>query len=333
MACSAGAAAGAAAAVANERGVVIVSVVRRTFRPLTTRWCHLFCLGGVFLSCQSRSQRQLDITQARHIVLYDDGIIIQQVQVNFRAQRRALGEQNQILEEELALEDICTAGNLCETILPLGENCLLLGIVALATECELLRGRTNIYHLTQPMHVTDNLLEIDGRHGDDTRELHRWDIDGLDIELNQVQREVRDHLLLAIQNLYTELRSIRLLHKEHDTLTIRHGLHELEEVNHVHTDDVLLRAVELIETVGLQTQMHQNRMSAIHGHDFNTRAVDFDVCICQNILNSFNQCAKGGGLDSADAEEVLRVIHSTCCRGSSRLSLGADPHLRSRRLD
>ena len=229
-----------------------MSVVRRTFRPLTGCSCHLFvvyCLVRVLLRRQSRSQRQLDITQARHVVLYDDRVIVQQVQVDFGAQRRALGEQHEVLQEELALENIRTTRHLREAVLPLRENRLLLGIVTLATERELLGCRPNLHNLTQRVHVADNLLEVNRGHRDDARELHRRDVDGLYIELNQVQRKVRDHLLLTIQNLDTELRGVGLLHKENNALTVRHRLHKLEKVNHVHTDDVLLRAMELVKTV------------------------------------------------------------------------------------
>ena len=69
--------------------------------------------------------------------------------------------------------------------------------------------------------------------------------------------------------------------------------------------------------------MYQNGVGSIHGHDFDTGAVDFDVGIRQDILDCLYKSAKGSGLHCADAEQVLRVVNSTCCRGSSRLSLGA----------
>ena len=69
--------------------------------------------------------------------------------------------------------------------------------------------------------------------------------------------------------------------------------------------------------------MYQNGVGSVHGHDFDTGAVDFDVGIRQDILDCLYKSAKGSGLHCADAEQVLRVVHSTCCRGSSRLSLGA----------
>lgn len=106
------------------------------------------------------------------------------------------------------------------------------------------------------MHIANNLLKIRGGHGDDTRELNGWNRDGLDIQLNQIQCEPCGHLLLAIQDFEAQLRSVLLVHEKDDALVVRNGLDELEEVNHVDAENILLGAVELIEPVGLETQVH-----------------------------------------------------------------------------
>ena len=193
-----------------------------------------------------------------------------------------------MLQEKVTLHDFRSRLGCCRPVLANIEGRLLLCIIALAAEDELLRRILNLHHLAQRVHVANNLLKVRGGHGNDTRELHGRNRDGLDIQLNQIQREPRGHLLLAIQDFETQLRGVLLVHEENDALVVRNRLDELEEVNHVNPEDVLLGAVELIEAVGLETQMDQNRVSTVHRHDFETRTVKLDIGIRQNVLNGLD---------------------------------------------
>ncbi len=213
-----------------------------------------------------------------------------------------------MLQHEVALNDLRegSAGarlRLGQPILPNAENRLLFRIITLAPEHQLLASRLNLDHFAERVHVANDLLEIRRRHGDNTREFDRGDLDGPDIELNQIQRIVRHHLLLTIHDLNPELGRVRLAHEQNDALIVAHRLHELEEVDHVDAEHVLLRAVKLVEPVGLETEMHQNRVGSIHRHDLETCTIKFNVGIRQNVLDSFYQGSEGCGFDSADPEE------------------------------
>ena len=213
-----------------------------------------------------------------------------------------------MLQEEIALHNFRGRLGGCSRLTNV-ESCLLFRVIALTTEDEFLRCILNLYDFTKRVHVADNLLKVRGGHRYDTRELNGWNRDRLDIQLNQIQCEPRGHLLLAIQDFETQLCGVLLIHEKNNALVIRNGLDELEEVNHVDAENVLLGAVELVEPVGLETQMHQNGVGSIHRHDFETRAVKLDIGVRQDILNGFDECAKGRGLDSAATEKHVGGIH------------------------
>jgi len=224
---------------------------------------------------QCRCQRQLDLAQARDIVLNDDRIIVLQIQADIRTQACTLRKEHQVLQEEIALYNIRGRLRLGQAVLTNAEDRLLFGIIALTTEHELLTRRLNLYHLSETMHVPNNLLEIRRRHRDNALELNCGDRNGPHIQLNQIQREMRDHLFLTIHNLDPQLGGVRLPHKQNDTLVVAHRLHELVEVDHIQPQDVLLGTVEFVEPVGLETEMHQDRVGSVHRHNLEPGAVEF----------------------------------------------------------
>lgn len=258
----------------------------------------------------SWSQSQLDLTEPSNIVFHDDWIIILEIQADIRAQRCALGEEYQILEHEVALDDLIRRLCLRDSILPLTEDGFLLGVVTTAPERQFLCSRLNFHQLSECVHVPDDLLEIRGWHRDDARELNGRDLDGIDVDLYQLQTEPGDTLLLAIQDLYPELRGVLLIHEEHDAFIVGDGLDELEEVDHVDPEHVLLGAVILVKAVRIQAEVDQDGVGAVHRHDLHTLTVELDVGIREDILDGFDEGAKGGGLDGADAKQVVGV-HST----------------------
>ena len=81
---------------------------------------------------------QLDLSEPRHIILHNDRIIILEIEANIRTERCALGEEHQILEHEIPLDDLVCRLRLGDSVLPLTENCLLLGIIAATPEGKLL---------------------------------------------------------------------------------------------------------------------------------------------------------------------------------------------------
>lgn len=217
-----------------------------------------------------------------------------------------------MLQKEVALYNLIRRLRLRKPILPNTKNRLLLCIIALASEYKLLARRLDLNHLAQSMHVTNDLLEIGTRHGNNTWELDSRDRNRPDIQLNQIQRELRHHLLLTVHDLNTQLGRIRLAHEEYDALIVAHRLHELEEVDHVNTENMLLWAVKLIETIRLQTQMNQDRVCAVHRHNLQSCAIKLKIGVRQDILDSLDESTKGSCLDGTDTEKHVGAgIHST----------------------
>ena len=258
----------------------------------------------------SRSQGQLDLTEPRNIVFHDDWIIILEIQADIRAQRRALGEEHEILEHEVALYDLIRRLCLCDPVLPLAEDRLLLRIVAAAPEGQFVSCRLNLHQFSECMHVPDDLLKVRRWHRDDAGELHGRDLDGIDVDLDQLQTEPGNTLLLTIQDLYPELRSVLLVHEEHHAFIVGDRLDELEEVDHVDPEHMLLGTMVLIEAVGIQAEVDQDGVGAVHRHDLHPLTIELDIGIREDILDGFDEGAKGGGFDGADAKQVVGV-HST----------------------
>ena len=258
----------------------------------------------------SRGQSQLDLAEPSNIVFHDDWIIILEIQADIGAQRRALGEEHQILEHEVALDDLIGCLGLCDSVLSLAEDGLLLGVVTTAPKRQFLRRRLDLHQLSKCMHVPDDLLEVRRWHRDYAGEFNGRDLDGINVDLDQLQAEPGNTLLLSIQDLYPELRGILLVHEEHDAFIVGDRLDELEEVDHVDAEHVLLRTVVLVEAVRIQSEVHQDGVGAIHCHDLHALTVELDVGIREDILDGFDEGAKGGGLDGADAKQVVG-IHST----------------------
>jgi len=193
-----------------------------------------------------------------------------------------------VLQKEVALNDLRDRLRLRETVLTDAEDRLLIRIIPLTPEHKFLAGRLDLHDLAQRMHVANDLLEIRGGHGDDGGELDRGDRDVPDIHLDEIQIQLCHHLLLAVHDLDAELGGVVLAHVQNDALVVTHRLHELEEVDHVDADDLLLRAVELVEAIGLETEVDQDRVSAVHRHDLETGTVDFEIGFCQDILDGLD---------------------------------------------
>jgi len=73
---------------------------------------------------------------------------------------------------------------------------------------------------------------------------------------------------------------------------------------------MLLGAVILVEAIGIQPEMDQDGVSAVHCHNLHALTVELNVGIREDILNGLDERAKRRGLDGADAKEGVG-IHST----------------------
>ena len=129
------------------------------------------------------SQRQLNLTQARYRILYDDGVVVLEIERNVRAEGGTLTEHVQMLEGKVALYNIqlILLDRHCVSNM---ENRLLLGEVAPALEDEFIRRRTHFHRLSQGKHITDDLLEIRRRHRNRSLERNRRNLNRMDIKFN-----------------------------------------------------------------------------------------------------------------------------------------------------
>lgn len=127
------------------------------------------------------------------------------------------------------------------------------------------------------MHVTDDFLEIRGGHCDDTRKLHGWNVNAIDVQVNQIQLKIGNHLLVGVKDFNAQAGGVGLLHIEHDALIIGHHLDELEKVNHIYAQNLLGGAVELVKPVGPETEVDHNRVSAVQGRNLEARGINFQV--------------------------------------------------------
>jgi hypothetical protein len=75
---------------------------------------------------------------------------------------------------------------------------------------------------------------------------------------------------------------------------------------------MLTGTIEFVEAIRLQSEMYQNGVSAVHGHDFETRAVEFKIRIGEDIFYRLYKRPEGCGLNCPDAKEhVVPGVHST----------------------
>ena len=85
-----------------------------------------------------RSQRQLNLTQACYRILYDDGVVVLEIECDVRAEGSALAEHIQMLEGKVTLYDVKLI-LLDRHRVSNMENRLLLGKVAPALEDQFIR--------------------------------------------------------------------------------------------------------------------------------------------------------------------------------------------------
>ena len=85
-----------------------------------------------------RSQSQLNLTQTRYRILYDDGVVVLEIECDVRAEGSALTEHIQMLEGKVTLYDVKLI-LLDRHRVSNMENRLLLGEVATALEDQFIR--------------------------------------------------------------------------------------------------------------------------------------------------------------------------------------------------
>jgi len=176
------------------------------------------------------------------------------------------------------------------------------------------RGRDlHVELFTERIHIAADLLEIDARHVDDTREVEAWNLNVLHIRIEELEKVVRDGRLLGV--LHTDSEFIRIGRREIECerVIVAHGLDELEKIDHIHAEYVLGRAVIGLEAIGEKFEIDKNRMSLVDGHDLDALGVKLEIGLRKDFLEGFNEGTEGSGLYSLNLKEVsVRVWFDAC---------------------
>ena len=196
---------------------------------------------------------ELNVSQVSNSILQNQRVIVLQVHLNGRAETRALGEENQVLELEQTLNHLIGVTRLVDLhcIRVLRHDSLLLSKIALAPENQVSTGRSNLYIqlLPQSVHVPADLLEIDRRHVNDVTEVEVGDLDLVNVRVKEFEEVVGDRRLLGVLHANPQLVGIGRGQVERKRVIVPHGLDQLEEVDHVHPEDVLGGAEVVLEAI------------------------------------------------------------------------------------
>ena len=142
---------------------------------------------------------------------------------------------------------------------------LLFSEVANALESEVRSRGCDLYieFLTQRIHIATDLLDIRRRHVDDTGKVQARNLDILNIRIEQFQKIVRRARLVRV--LHTDAEFVRIGRRqiERQAIVVAHRLNQFEQVNHVHTENILCRAKICLKTVAVETQIDKNRVSLV----------------------------------------------------------------------
>ena len=207
----------------------------------------------------------------------------------------------------------------------LGHDGLLLSKVTLATENQV-RTATRDLHiqlLTEGIHITADLLQVHRRHVDDVREVQVRDLDLIHIRVEEFEEVVRHRGLFRVLHANSEFIGIGRRQIERERIIVAHCLDQLEEVDHIHAQNVLRRAIKVLKTVMVQTQIYENRVSLIHRHHLNSILVKLQIRLRQDLLECFNECAECASLNCADFKEVSICVGF----GGAHLMAGVTPAL------
>lgn len=157
---------------------------------------------------------------------------------------------------------------------------------------------------------------------DNVGEVEVGDLNLIDVCVKELEEVVCHGGLVGVLHTNTELVGIGRRQVERERVVIAHGLDELEEVDHIHTENVLGRAVVVLKTVIIQTQINEDGVSFIYRHHLDAACVKLQICLRENLLECFYERTKGSSLNSANLEQV-----SICVSLGAHLMAGVVPSL------
>jgi hypothetical protein len=230
---------------------------------------------------------------------------------NSPAKIRTLGEEQQELEVEDALDDLAVERRLHGRVLVVvAEDRLLRAEVALAAEDELILHVLDLDRVGDARHVADQALQVRARQRHAARERRGLDAHAWVVEVQQVELERRATRDFRTLDTNTEVVGVAVLHEERQVIARVDRLHQLEEVEHVEADGRLVRAVVELELGRVELQVDEARLGRIHRHDPQAVLIEVDAYVRQELFESLDERLERRSLHRADLERVLR--HGFC---------------------
>ena len=150
------------------------------------------------------------------------------------------------------------------------DNRLLLSEVTHAAKNQVAAAARDLHLLAQHIHVATDLLEIRAVHVDNAGEVEARDTDVLDVRVEEFEVEVCDLGLLRI--LHADPQLVRIIRRqvEGQAVIVAHSLDQFEKIDHVHAEHMFHGAIEVLELVRMQTQIHEDCVRLVYRHNLNT---------------------------------------------------------------
>ena len=139
---------------------------------------------------------------------------------------------------------------------------------------------------------------------DNGRERNIRKLNVLHIRIKQLHHPRIRRPLVRIFRTDPQLIRIRRRKKQGKTIRIIQGLNELEEINHVDSENVLGRTIKILKPIRMKPEVRKYGMGFIYVNHLDASAVKFQIGLCQDFLQGLNQGAKGSGLHRPDFKEI-----------------------------
>ena len=106
----------------------------------------------------------------------------------------------------------------------------------------------------------------------------------LHIRIKQLHHPRIRRSLLRILCTNSQLVRVARRQEQGQTVIVGQRLDQLEQINHINTQNVLGGAIEILETVGVKTQIRQNGMGLIHINHLDPRRIKLQIRLGKNLL-------------------------------------------------
>ena len=134
----------------------------------------------------------------------------------------------------------------------------------------------------------------------DTREVEAWNLNILNVRVEQLEKVVRHTRLVRVLHPDPELILVGGRQIQSQGIVVAHRLNELEQVDHVHAQNILGRAVIGLKAVGVETKIDEYRVSLVYGDHLDSLAIKLQVRLRKNLLQGLNQRSECTTLDGLD---------------------------------